>query len=159
MKRLVMPLAAGLVASVAFLAGCASPGVHIQIPTPQQLATDVCPAVNAGLKALDGSPLLTADQQANLTKKIIPGNEAVCAAGAQLDLADLQAFSATVFPAVIALVSGLPGIPNQQAILFGLQIAQPLLKQIVGSVIPLSAPVPASAAVVASAPQGSAVGL
>jgi hypothetical protein len=143
-------------------AGCAAPGTapKITIPTPQQLVTDFCPVVNADLKMLAVSPLLNASQQLLLNGTpsdpskpgIIAMNNAVCAAGGQINVADLQQFNATAFPALIGLVAALPMIPDQPAILLGLTVAQPILTQIINS-LPVAAPAaPASAPVASSAP-------
>jgi len=154
MKKLFAALAAGIGALA--LGACASPGSP-SIPTPQQLVTDFCPTVNADLKVLSTSPLLNASQQQLLngvpgdsTKPgIIAINNAVCAAGGQINVTDLQTLNNTAFPALIGLVSALPMIPNQPAILIGLTLAQPILNQIVAQVMPAA---PASGAVAASAP-------
>jgi len=104
---------------------------------------------------------LNADQQKVLNG--IPGdashpgvismNAAVCAAGAVINVTDLQTLNATAFPALITLVSGLPNLPNQSAILLGLMLAQPILTQVINS-LPVStapaAPVPASGTLVAA---------
>lgn len=131
-----------------------------KIPTPQQLVTDFCPVVNADLKLIAASPLLNASQQQVLngvpgdaTKPgVIAMNAAVCAAGGQINVTDLQTLNATGFPALIDLVTALPMLPNQSEILLGLFVAQPILTQIINSLpvptapaTPASAPVPASA--------------
>jgi len=150
---------AALAAVCVAFAGCTS--APVSIPTPQQLVTDFCPVVNADLKLLAASPLLNADQQKVLNG--IPGdashpgvismNAAVCAAGAVINVTDLQTLNATAFPALITLVSGLPNLPNQSAILLGLMLAQPILTQVINS-LPVStapaAPVPASGTLVAA---------
>jgi hypothetical protein len=156
-------LAAGLVASMLF-AGCASAPVPLTVPTPAQLTADFCPVVNADLKVLAASPLLNASQQQLLNgvpgdasqPGIIAINAAVCAAGATLNVSDIKALNATAFPALIGLVSALPMIPNQPAILIGLTLAQPILTQIINSLpvpaAPASAVPAASVPVAASAP-------
>ncbi|MFM0357952.1 hypothetical protein PQR12_31055 [Paraburkholderia nemoris] len=158
----LMLLAAGIAASIAF-AGCALPGSPA-IPTPQQLVTDFCPTVNADLKLLAVSPLLNASQQQLLNgvpgdatrPGIIAINNAVCAAGGQINVTDLQTLNNTAFPALIGLVGALPMLPNQPAILLGLTLAQPILNQIVAQVMPAapaSSVVPTSAPSAASTPQ------
>lgn len=142
-------LTAGLVASTLF-AGCASIA-PLAIPTPAQLTADVCPVANADLKVLATSPLLNASQQQLLNgvpgdvskPGIIAVNAAVCAAGGQVNVTDLQMLNNTAFPALIGLVSALPMIPNQPAILIGLTLAQPILNEIVLQVMP-AAPVDVS---------------
>jgi hypothetical protein len=152
-------IAIAAMAAICLLAGCTL-FQNQKIPTPQQLVTDVCPVVNADLKMLAASSLLNTAQQQVLngvpgdaTKPgIIAMNAAVCAAGAQINVADLQTFNETAFPALIGLVSALPMLPDQPEIMLGLILAQPILTQIINSlpvptapVTPASAPVPASA--------------
>jgi hypothetical protein len=86
---------------------------------------------------------------------IIAMNAAVCAAGGQINVTDLQTLAATGFPALLGLVEALPMLPNQPDIVFGLILAQPILTQIVNQLTNpaapaapasgASAPVPASA--------------
>jgi len=156
MKKIIAALAAA--SACLLFAGCTS--APVSIPTPQQLVTDFCPVVNADLKMLGASPLLNADQQKVLNG--IPGdashpgvismNAAVCAAGAVINVTDLQTLNATAFPALMTLVSGLPNLPNQSAILLGLMLAQPILAQAINS-LPVAttpaAPVAASGTLVA----------
>lgn len=139
----MLRIAAGLVLAACFavFAGCSSAPVKL-IP-PQQLVTAFCPVVNADLDVLSKSSLLTADQRALLTEKIIPSNQAICTAGGQIDVKDLQAFNATLFPALITLVGALPMLPNQPAILLGLTLAQPILAQVTAQ-LAAAAPVAAS---------------
>ena len=145
-----MLLAAGLAASSLF-AGCATTGsTSTLVITPQQLITDFCPTVNADLKVLSGSTLLSASQQATVAQ-VLTINTAVCAAGASVNLADLQSLNATLFPALITLVSSIPGIPNQPAILLGLTLAQPVLAQAVAAVTAASSSTASSASTAAPA--------
>jgi len=155
MKRFVMLLAAGIAALV--LSACVSPGAAISIPTPAQLATNVCPIVQADLTELQSinatTPILSAAQASTLANVIIPGNAAVCAAGATVNVTDLQTFNTTVFPAIIGLVnaSTLPAATKLE-IGGGLTLVQPILAAIVNgmpaatSSIASSAPVAASSA-------------
>lgn len=159
MKRTIMLLAAGFAACLLF-AGC-SMFQSGKIPTPQQLVTDFCPTVSADLKLLAVSPLLNPAQKQLLNgvpgdatqPGIIAINNAVCTAGGQIDVTDLQTLNNTAFPALIQLVGALPMLPNQPAILLGLTLAQPILNQIVAQVAPpeaASVPAAASAPVAAS---------
>ena len=77
---------------------------------------------------------------------IIAVNKAICTAGGQIDVKDLQAFNATLFPALITLVSAVPALPNQPAILLGLTLAQPILAQVTMQLV-------AAVPVAASSPQ------
>ncbi|MGG1948959.1 hypothetical protein AB1286_29835 [Trinickia sp. NRRL B-1857] len=159
MKMLRIAAGVALAACFALFAGCATNGPVKLIP-PKQLVTDFCPIVNADLKVLAASPLLNATQQQLLNG--IPGdvahpgiiaiNKAVCAAGATIDATDLQTLNNTAFPALIGLVSALPMLPNQPAILLGLTLAQPILNQVAAQILPTE-PAAASAPVAASSPQ------
>ncbi|MBB3258246.1 hypothetical protein F4827_003114 [Paraburkholderia bannensis] len=162
MKKLL--LAVGLVASMLF-AGCATNGTTSApklIITPQQLATDFCPVVNADLAVIAASPLLNASQKVLLngdpsdaTKPgIIAINKSVCAAGNTIDVTNLETLNNTAFPALITLVGALPMLPNQPAILLGLTLAQPILNQVLATVQAQQAAAasPASTASAASAP-------
>lgn len=148
MKR-TMLLAAGFAAYIAFASGCTLFQGN-KIPTPQQLVTDFCPTVNADLKLLASSPLLNASQQQLLNgvpgdvshPGIIAINAAVCAAGGQIDVTDIQTLNNTAFPALIGLVGALPMLPNQPVILLGLTLAQPILNQIAAQVLPETAAAP-----------------
>jgi len=97
------------------------------------------------------SPLLNADQQAKITKMILPANQAICKAGATLNVADLKQFHDSLLPAAIAIVKGAPAIPDQQAILLGLQTFGPMVQALIDQIITATtaateaaAPAPAS---------------
>jgi hypothetical protein len=143
-------LAVVLAGAVAFaFAGCASvKPVSLPVIPPAQLAAQFCPIVKADLAILSTSPLLSQDQKDKLNS-VTPINDAVCSAAATIQLQDLQAFNATLFPAVTAIVAAVPAIPNQPAILLALQLAQPILNQVVADAIAASqasAPTAASSA-------------
>lgn len=149
MKKLVLFVC---FAAAALLLGACATAPGIKVPTPQQLVTDICPIVNADLGILSKSPLLTSAQQSTLTNTIIPGNAAVCAAGGAINVTDLQAFNATVFPALVGLVAAIPAIPNQPVILLALELAGPLVTQIVNDAVTATA-TSASAATTGAAAQ------
>jgi hypothetical protein len=149
MKKLIAAFAAA-VACLSF-AGCATQ-TKLAVPTPQQLADNFCPLVNADLDVLSKSPLLSADQRAELTDKIIPANLAICQAGQTIVVDDLKTFNATIFPALVGLVAALPALPNQPVILLGLTLAQPILTQVINS-LPVPTVTPPAAP---SAPASSA---
>lgn len=160
----MLRIAAGLALAACFItfAGCATNGPVKLIP-PAQIVHDFCPVVSADLKLLAASPLLNASQQQALNgvpgdpthPGIIAVNKAVCAAGATIDATDLQTLNNTAFPALISLVSALPMLPNQPAILLGLTLAQPILNQVAAQILP-AAPVAASAPAAASTPLAGA---
>ena len=146
MKSIAVVLA-GVVALA--LSACGSvqvKPVSLPIVPPAQLAAQFCPIVKADLAILSTSPLLSQAQKGQLNS-VAPINDAVCSAAATVQLQDLQAFNQTLFPAVTAIVAAVPAIPNQPAILLALQLAQPVLNQIVADAIAASkagAPVAAS---------------
>ena len=126
MKRML--LAAGLVASIAIIAGCSS------LPTLQEQFTQACPIVTADLTTLSTSPLIgSADQSALATAA--KANKAFCAAGGQLNVTDLKAFHDSLLPAAVAVVNGNPLIPNQTAILLVLNTFGPIVQQMVDQLI------------------------
>jgi hypothetical protein len=138
MKRFLMLLIAAGVA-VFLLSGCGSvqlKPVSIPVVPPAQLAQQVCPIVKADLDVLTsaaGLALLTPAQQNTISASIQPKFSAACLTAAAVDLADLQSFNADAFPALIAIVSAVPAIPNQPAVLLGLQLAQPIVQAVVSS--------------------------
>lgn len=145
MKMLRIAAGLALAACFAMFAGCASTGAAPKlIVPPQQLLTDFCPVVNADLKVLSTSPLLVPAQQ-DLVSKVLTVNTSVCSAGAQVNAADLQSLNATLFPALIQLVSSLPMLPNQPAVMLGLTLAQPVLAQVVQAVEAQKAAAPVAA--------------
>lgn len=134
-------LTAGLVALVAF-AGCNS------LPAIQEQFAAGCGIVNGELSVLSGSQLLSADQQAKV-KTILSKNQSICAAGAQLNVADLKDFHDSLLPAVVTIVEAFPALPNQQEILLGLQAFGPIVQSMVDQIVTVVT-VPASAPVAAS---------
>lgn len=136
-KRMLL-LAAGAVASVAILAGCNS------LPTVQQQFQTGCTIVNGDLAIIAQSPLLNADQQAVISKTVLPANQALCKAGAQLNVADLKAFHDSLLPAAITIVQAVPALPNQPAILLGLATFGPMVQAIIDQLIATAAPATAS---------------
>jgi hypothetical protein len=148
MRKFAVVLAGAVAFALAGCAGVAVKPVSLPIIPPAQLAAQFCPIVKADLAILSTSPLLSQDQKDKLNS-VVPINDAVCSAAATVQLQDLQAFNNTLFPAVTAIVAAVPAIPNQPAILLALQLAQPILNQVVSDAIAASQ---ASAPVAASAP-------
>jgi hypothetical protein len=148
MKKILAAFSAALVALA--LGACTSTGAPIiTLPNAQQQFETLCPIVNADLKTIGTSPLLNASQQAFVMNQVLPKNEAVCSAGAQLNLADAQTLANTMLPAVVTIVQAVP-FPQQTAVELALQtfgpIALQLGEQIVATAQAASAPVAASAA-------------
>lgn len=136
MKKLML-LAAGIVASIAIVA-CSS------LPTVQQQFETGCTIVNGDLAILATSPLLNADQQATISKTIVPANQAICKAGAQLNVSDLKAFHDTLLPAAITIVQAVPALPQQKAVLLGLQTFGPMVQALIDQNLTTTAPAAAS---------------
>jgi len=145
MKKML--LAAGIVALVVSVVGCKS------APTLQQVFEQGCAAVNVDLANLGNSPLLTADQQDDINKKIIPKNKEICAAGAQLNLTSLKTFHDSLLPIAIGIVQAVPTLPGQPGILLALQTFGPVVQQLIDQIIMTAAP--ASSASDAAAPVGA----
>lgn len=149
MKKMLL-LAAGIAASIVIVSGCKS------LPTLQEQFTQACPIVNADLKIIAASPLLTPAQQQVLngvpgdpTKPgVIAANEAICAAGAQLNATNLRTIHDSLLPMAITIVQAVPALPEQQVVLLALQTFGPLVQgmidQLITAVTPASAPVAAS---------------
>lgn len=117
MKRTLMLLAAGLVASV--LAACASqPTVQI---TPAQFIQAACGPVQDAMDLLpdfaDTIPASVADK----VSKAMPMVDAACAAGATVSIATVADFANTVLPAADAVVQAAPAtlITNDQKLQIG----------------------------------------
>ncbi len=136
MKKLML-LAAGIVASVAIVA-CNS------LPTVQQQFQTGCTIVNGDLAILATSPLLNSDQQATISKTILPANHAICKAGSQWNVADLKAFHDSLLPAAITIVQAVPALPQQQAVLLGLQTFGPMVQALIDQILTAAAPAAAS---------------
>ena len=161
MRKFAVVLAGVAALALSACGAIAVKPVSLPIIPPAQLASQFCPIVRADLAILSTSPLLSQAQKDKLNS-VSPINDAVCASAATVDLTDLQAFNATLFPAVTAIVAAVPAIPNQPAILLALQLAQPILNQVVADAIAASkagaaasasaSAAPASAPVAASAP-------
>lgn len=150
MKR-IMLLAAGLAMSALFFAGCNS------LPSVQQQFQTGCTIVNGDLAIIGQSPLLTADQQAMINKTVLPANKAICQAGAQLNVADLKGLHDTLLPTAIDIVKAVPALPNQQAILLGLQTFGPMVQALIDQIVTAATPAAgASAPVAASTPLAGA---
>lgn len=158
MKR-IMLLAAGLAMSALFFAGCNS------LPTVQQQFQTGCTIVNGDLAILATSPLLTSAQQQLLTgipgdashPGIIAANKAICAAGGQINVANLKEFHDSLLPAAITIAQAIPALPNQQAIVLGLQTFGPMVQALIDQIITAATPSSgASAPVAASVPLAGA---
>ncbi|CAB3731479.1 hypothetical protein LMG22037_05617 [Paraburkholderia phenoliruptrix] len=140
----MLRIAAGLALSACFamLVACNS------LPTVQQQFQTGCTIVNGDLAIIAASPLLNAEQQSAITNTILPANQAICKAGGTLNVTDLKLFHDSLLPAAIAIVQGVPALPNQPAILLGLQtfgpMVQALVDQLIATAVPASAPVAAS---------------
>jgi hypothetical protein len=137
MKRML--LAAGI-AALALFAGCHS------LPTVQEQFQTGCTIVNGDLTILGQSPLLNAEQQAVINKTVLPANEAICKADAQLNVSDLKAFHDSLLPAAITIVQAVPAIPNQPAILLGLATFGPMVQALIDQLITTVAPTSTTAA-------------
>jgi hypothetical protein len=138
MKK-TLRIATGLALSACFVfAGCKS------LPSVQEQFQTGCTIVNGDLTILSTSPLLSPAQQATIANTILPANEAICKADGQLNVTNLKAFHDSLLPAAIAIVAGVPAIPNQPAVLLGLQTFGPMVQAMIDQIITAAAPAPAS---------------
>lgn len=154
MKK-IMLFAAGLVAPVAFLAGCNGSAPNVPKLTPAQFVAAVCPSVQ---QAFVVAPTLTALIPADAQTKIAdakPIADAACTAGATISTDTPAKFVATVFPAVSVIVGAAPDSVLSQNAKAQIQGAILLAELGVGTVTavqnaaatdPASAPVAASSA-------------
>ncbi|MBN3811718.1 hypothetical protein [Paraburkholderia sp. Ac-20347] len=131
MKKILAAFAAGVVALA--LGACSS----TQLTTAQQLFTSDCAVVNADLQALTTSTLLTADQQSKVAD-LLTANKAVCSAVASADVSTLKSIHDSLLPAAILVVSAVPAIPNQPAILLALNTIGPIVQQLIDQAITAS---------------------
>ncbi|MEX3933246.1 hypothetical protein AB4Y32_15835 [Paraburkholderia phymatum] len=152
MKRIAVVLAGVAALALSACSGLQVKPVSIPVIPPAQLAAQFCPIVKADIEILKASVLLSQAQKDKLAE-VAPINDAVCSAAATVDLTDLQKFNSTLFPAVTAIVAAVPAIPNQPAILLALQLAQPVLNQVVADAIAASKASAATAAAPVAASQ------
>lgn len=124
MKRILLCCAAAIA-----LAACNS------LPTVQQQFATGCTIVNGDLVVLGASPLLSPAQQDTINKTVLPANQAICKAGAQLNVADLKAFHDSLLPAVVTIVQSVPALPDQQAILLGLATFGPMVQALIDQLL------------------------
>lgn len=118
---------AGAAAVVVLIAGCATaPGAPRQ--TPQQIAAQVCPAVQitvANLLVLRGLSTEAHDELATAA----PIVDAVCAGTQAVDLASLKRLADTALPALIKIADAAPLQPSvHDQIIMGLTVGQIVLE-------------------------------
>lgn len=151
MKKLML-LAAGLVASVAMLAGCNGTAPTVPKLTPAQFVAAVCPSVE---QAFTLAPTLTALIPADAQTKIAaakPIADAACAVGATVSTDTPVKFVATVFPAVSVIVGAAPDAILDQHTKAQIQGAILLAELGVGTVTAIANAPAASAPAAASTP-------
>jgi len=115
MKHFSMLFAAGVVASVALLSACSS----FSVQTPAQVASKVCPLLQAEINTLSQAGVFTGGAAATLNEKIAPNVDAVCAAGASVTQVSVQSISSAIAPLLITVVkaSGLSQSDQVTAVL------------------------------------------
>lgn len=139
-----------LVTLAAALAACStSPTGGQQLPTPAQVAAQVCPSAQAVLTVLTApgavDPAVAADLAA-----ATPVVNAVCDAGATVTAVDLHTLASVGLPAILKIVQASP-LPDKdkQAAVLGIAVAQAALAPILAvnaPAAPSPAPVPAASA-------------
>jgi hypothetical protein len=152
MKRFLMLLAAGIVASM--LAACNG---SVPTLTFQQQVAIVCGDANAAVGIAQGAGLFTGGAQDTLNKQIQPDVAKVCAAGATVTKPNLQNLVSATSPVLVTIVAN---SSMQQADKDKAYAAIGILGAAVNTAIalmPAAVPTAASApAVVAPAPAASA---
>jgi hypothetical protein len=114
--------------SAFLLCGCATPAVApVTLQTPQQIAAQACPQVQAALDAVQGLPDLPQAAQTDLALAVTLTG-AVCAIGAIPTQSNLQALAKDAVPAIenIVRASSLT-VADQNRIALGLDAAQIVL--------------------------------
>ena len=115
MKKLML-LAAGLVASVAMLAGCNGSAPTL---TFAQQVSIACGGAKGEIAILTGDGVFTGGAAITLNEKIVPGVDAACTAGATVTVANVQSISSAIAPLLVSIVkaSGLPQSDQVTAVL------------------------------------------
>lgn len=109
MKKLML-LAAGLVASVALLAGCNGSAPTL---TFAQQVSIACGAAKGEIAILQGDGVFTGGAADTLTKKVQPAADKACTAGATVTTPDLQTLVNTTLPLVKSLVDSSSLAPDK----------------------------------------------
>lgn len=139
-----------LVTLAAALAACATaPAGDSLLPTPAQVAAQVCPSAQAALAVLStpGAIDPAAAEKLALASPVV---DAVCAAGATVTAVDLHTLASVGLPAILKIVQASP-LPDKdkQAAVLGIAVAQAAIAPILAANAPATtatAPVPAAAA-------------
>lgn len=100
MKKNLMLLAAGIVASLSILAGCTSAPTL----TFQQEVAIACGAANGEIAILKADGVFTGGAADTLTNTVQPAIVKVCAVGSTVSAPDLQTIVNTTLPAIKALI-------------------------------------------------------
>ncbi|MGK2829267.1 hypothetical protein ACSI5F_04060 [Ralstonia pseudosolanacearum] len=147
MKKLIVFCVA---MTAALLAACATTptGGQQPLPTPAQVAAQVCPSAQAVLTVLAMPGAVDAAVQADLASAT-PIVNAVCAAGATVTVLDLHNLASNGLPVLLKIVqaSPLPDKGKQTAVL-GVAVAQAALAPILAA----STAPPANSAVPSASP-------
>ncbi|CBJ38358.1 protein of unknown function [Ralstonia solanacearum CMR15] len=145
MKKLI---ALCLVMSAALLAACATTPTDGQqpLPTPAQVAAQVCPSAQAVLTVLAMPGAVDAAVQADLASAT-PVVSAVCATGATVTALDLHNLASNGLPVLLKIVQASP-LPDKdkQAAVLGVAIAQAALAPILAAntAAPANSAIPAA---------------
>lgn len=144
-------IALGAAACAIILAACAAPAGQPQsMPTPDQVAAQVCPSAQAVLEVLK-TPGAVDPGVADKIAKASPLVDAVCAEGAKVTAVDLRTLAKDGLPAVLKIVQASP-LPDKdkQAAVLGIALAQAALAPILAANAPVA--MGAASAPAASAP-------
>jgi len=131
MKKLI---ALGAAVCAVVLAACATPAGQPQtLPTPAQVAAQVCPSAQAVLAVLATPGAIDPAAAADLAAAS-PVVNAVCAAGATVTAVDLHTLAGVGLPAILKIVQASP-LPDKdkQAAVLGIAVAQAALAPILAN--------------------------
>lgn len=138
MKKLI---ALGAAACAIILAACATPAGQSQtLPTPAQVAAQVCPSAQAVLAVLATPGAVDPAAAADLAAAS-PVVNAVCAAGATATAVDLNSLARDGLPVILKIIQASP-LPDRdkQAAVLGVAVAQAALAPILANASTASIP-------------------
>ncbi len=134
----IMLLLAALAAGAMSLTGCATTTPGAPAPSARQVLAQVCPAAQITVASLSVLRGMSSEAHDDLAVAL-PIVDAVCAAGATVDIASLKALNDTALPALIKIVESAPLEPGvHDQIILGLTIGQIVLAGALQAAIPVA---------------------
>lgn len=102
--KLHAAIAAGVIASVAIVSGCASTGMHLPALTFQQQAAVTCGLAKGEMAILQSDGVLVGAAADTASQKVMPAIAGVCAAAA--NVTDVQTLVNAALPELKIIVAG-----------------------------------------------------